>query len=486
MSPASTSGLVASPARRLVVVGGSDAGISAALRARELDPSVEVTVIVADAYPNFSICGIPYYVSGEVGHWSNLAHRTHADLEATGMKLRLDTRVTSIDVAGRRVRLRAGNGAESAVEYDELVVGTGAVPVRPPIDGLDELGPADGVHLLHSMGDTFELTETLESRQPRTALIVGAGYVGLEMAEGLTTRGVKVTQVEMLSEVLPTVDPELGALVRAELVDRGVVVHTGSRVTRIARDKSTNLADAYPQASLCVEGVNADGALLSWAVDLVLVVVGVQPDTDLLASAGAELGARGAVVVDEHMATCLPHVWAAGDCVVTHHRLLGVTYLPLGTTAHKQGRVAGENALGGRARFAGSVGTQVVKVFDLVAARTGLREHEAVAAGFTPVTVQTRPDDHKAYYPGAQPITILVTGDAHTGQLLGAQLVGARGTETAKRVDIYATALFHAMAVADLSELDLSYTPPLGSPWDAIQMAAQAWVREHPNTNTQL
>lgn len=483
MNSVLASGPSAPSARRLVVVGGSDAGISAALRARELDPNVEVTVIVADGYPNFSICGIPYYVSGEVGRWSNLAHRTQADLEATGMKLLLNTRVTSINVADQRVGVRTWDGTESAVDDDELVVGTGAVPVRPPINGLDELGPEDGVHLLHSMGDTFALTETLETRQPRTALIVGDGYVGLEMAEGLTTRGIKVTQVERLAEVLPTVDPDLGALVHTELVSHGVVVHTGSRVTRIARDKTSDLADETPQTSLCVEGVGPDGALLSWTVDLVLVVVGVQPDAAPLASAGAELGVRGAVVVDERMATCLPHVWAAGDCVVTHHRLLGVTYLPLGTTAHKQGRVAGENALGGRARFAGSVGTQVVKVFDLVAARTGLREHEAVAAGFAPVTVQASPDDHKAYHPGAQPITIRVTGDARTGRLLGAQLVGARSTETAKRVDTYATALFHAMGVADLSELDLSYTPPLGSPWDAAQMAAQAWVREHPNAS---
>ena len=210
-----------------------------------------------------------------------------------------------------------------------------------------------------------------------------------------------------------------------------------------------------------------------------LVVVGVRPDTDLLMRAGARTGARGAVAVDEMMATGLPHTWAAGDCVVTHHRLLGVTYLPLGTRAHKQGRVAGENALGGRARFAGSLGTQIVKVFDLVAARTGLREHEARATGYAPLTSQARPDDHKAYYPGAQPITIRITGDAGTGALLGAQLIGARGTETAKRVDTFAAALFHGMTVDGMSELDSSYTPPLGSPWDAVQMAAQTWVREH-------
>ncbi|SEE69821.1 FAD-dependent oxidoreductase [Jiangella alba] len=453
----------------IVAVGGSDAGISAALRARELDPSAEVTVVVADAYPNFSICGIPYYISGEVGHWSNLAHRTHADLEATGMRLRLDTLATGIDVDGRRLALREPDGAETTLEYDELVVGTGALPVRPPITGLDELGAADGVHVLHSMGDTFALEQSLDRIRPSTALIVGAGYVGLEMAEGLTTRGVAVTQVEMLPEVLPTVDPSLGALVHAELDRHGVTVHTESTVTAISREPS----------GLHVDGAGPGGEPLGWDVDLVLVVVGVRPDTDLLVAAGARTGPRGAVVVDESMATGLPHVWAAGDCVVTHHRQLGVTYLPLGTTAHKQGRVAGENALGGAARFAGSLGTQVVKVFDLVAARTGLREHEATAAGFAPASSTATPDDHKAYYPGAQPITIRLTGDAGTGLLLGAQLVGPRGTETAKRVDTYATALFHAMTVDGFSELDLSYTPPLGSPWDATQLATQAWGREH-------
>ncbi len=457
----------------LVAIGGSDAGISAALRARELDTSVDVTVVVADAYPNFSICGIPYYISGEVGHWSNLAHRTHADLAATGMRLRLETLVTGIDVAGKRLALREKDGSRSLLDYDELVVGTGAVPVRPPIEGIDDLGPQDGVHLLHSMGDTFALTESLDRIKPTTALIVGAGYVGLEMAEGLTMRGIAVTQVEMLPEVLPTVDVELGALVHAELQRHGVDVHTRSTVTRIART-----ADRA-SGRLHVDGTGPDGAALSWDVDLVLVVVGVKPDTDLLVASGAKTGPRAAVVVDETMATGLPHVWAAGDCVVTHHRLLGITYLPLGTTAHKQGRVAGENALGGSARFAGSLGTQVVKVFDLVAARTGLREHEAAATGLSPVSTTATPDDHKAYYPGAHPITIRVTGDVTTGKLLGAQLIGARGTETAKRVDTFAAALFAGLTVDGLSELDLSYTPPLGSPWDAVQMAAQAWAREH-------
>ncbi len=455
----------------VVAVGGSDAGIAAALRARELDPGCEVTVVVADAYPNFSICGIPYYVAGDVAHWSNLAHRSIADLEATGMRLRLKTRATAIDVAAQRVALADEHGHASWLSYDELVVATGAVPVRPPIDGLDQLGPDDGVHVLHSMGDTLALETSLERIRPSSALIVGAGYVGLEMAEGLTRRGVHVTQVETLPEVLPTVDPELGALVHAELTRCGVAVHTSATVMRIGRPDGA-------QGRLRVEGRSDDGPL-AWDVDLVLVVVGVRPDTDLLVQAGAQTGPRGAVLVDETMATGLPHVWAAGDCVATHHRLLDLTYLPLGTTAHKQGRVAGENALGGRARYAGSLGTQVVKVFDLVAARTGLRDHEAEDVGFMPWSSTARSDDHKAYYPGASPITIRVTGDQWSGRLLGAQLVGSRGAEIAKRVDVYAAALFHDMTVDAISELDMSYTPPLGSPWDAVQVAAQAWVSEY-------
>lgn len=215
---------------RLVAIGGSDAGISAALCARELDPGAEVTVVVADAYPNFSICGIPYYVSGEVTHWRNLAHRTYADLEETGMKLRTDTIATAIGAEEHRLTLADGE----TLPYDALVLGTGAVPARPPIAGLDRLGPAEGVHLLHSMGDTFELMKTLESTPIRRAVIVGAGYIGLEMAEGLTARGLDVTQIEQLPEVLPTVDPDLGGLVHAELIRNGVDVHCGTRVEAVA------------------------------------------------------------------------------------------------------------------------------------------------------------------------------------------------------------------------------------------------------------
>jgi NADPH-dependent 2,4-dienoyl-CoA reductase/sulfur reductase-like enzyme len=456
----------------LVMIGGSDAGISAALRARELDPGAEVTVVVADAYPNFSICGIPYYVSGEVTHWRNLAHRTTADLEATGMRLRLDSTARRIDVPGRKLLVTAADGTEEVISYDKLVIGTGAVPVRPPITGLNQLGPADGVHLLHSMGDTFALMGTLEEAAPASAVIVGAGYIGLEMADALTTRGLHVIQMEQLPEALPTVDPALGAQVHAQLTGHGVEVLAGTTVRRISR------AATGAAGRVQVEATATDGSAVTRVADMVLVVVGVRPDTELAGEAGAALGVKGAIAVDAGMRTDLPDVFAAGDCVVTHHRLLGETYLPLGTTAHKQGRVAGENALGGNRQFAGSLGTQVVKIFDQAAARTGLRDHEATPAGFDPVTVGSQADDHKAYYPGSHRIQIRVTGDRATGRLLGMQLFGHKNAEIAKRIDIAATAIFHGMTVDGLSDLDLSYTPPLGSPWEAVQMGAQAWLRE--------
>jgi len=459
----------------IVAIGGSDAGISAALRAREIDPGAEVTVVVADRYPNFSICGIPYYVSGEVTHWRSLAHRTRADLEAAGMRLRLEATARKVDVAGRTVHLTGPDGAaEDAVPYDQLVIGTGAVPVRPPVAGLDGLGPTDGVHLLHSMGETFAIMRTLEETGAGSAVIVGAGYVGLEMAEALSARGLAVTQLERLPEVLPAVDAELGALVRAQLEGHGVTVHAGTDVKGIAR------AGAGAPGRLRVDAVTA-GEPVTVHAGLVLVVTGVRPETDLAVSAGASLGPRGAIQVDKAMRTGLPGVYAAGDCVITHHRLLGETYLPLGTTAHKQGRVAGENAAGGCREFAGSLGTQVVKVFDQAAARTGLRDHEAAAAGFDPVTVAFEADDHKAYYPGSHQISMRFTGDRTTGRLLGVQLFGHKHAEIAKRIDIAATAIHHGMTIDEISDLDLSYTPPLGSPWDAVQMGAQAWAR-HLNT----
>lgn len=243
---------------------------------------------MADSYPNFSICGIPYYFSREVQPWQSLAHRTHADLEATGMNLRLDTLATGVDVDGRRLTVRDADGVESTISYDELVVGTGASPSTAGIAGLERLGPDDGIHLLHSMGDTFALEKYLDEHQPESAIIVGAGYVGLEMAEALTVRGLHVTQLQRGPEVLSTLDPELGSLVHDELTRHGVEVLTGVLVDAVSRDAE----------SITVTGAR-DGEAFSRSADVVLVVVGVRPNTELLTAAGASTGAGGAVMVDE-------------------------------------------------------------------------------------------------------------------------------------------------------------------------------------------
>jgi NADPH-dependent 2,4-dienoyl-CoA reductase/sulfur reductase-like enzyme len=444
---------------RLVVIGGSDAGIAAALRAQELDSSVEATVVVADAFPNFSICGLPYYLSGDVGDWRDLAHRTISDLEQAGLQLLLDHTAQAIDPARKQVTITGQHG-ERQLGYDRLVIGTGAVPIRPPIDGLD----LPGVHVLHTMGDTFAIHEAL-TIGAGSAVIVGGGYIGLEMAEAFTSRGLEVTVVEQAPAVMPTVDLELGQLLGEELGRHDVQVVNEVTVKAIHHDTGGLTVVGEPDFTASTE--------------LVLVVVGVRPDTALAVAAGVETGVRGALRVDRHMRTNLPDVLAAGDCVETWHHLLDrPTYLPLGTTAHKQGRIAGETAVGGDREFAGSLGTQVVKVFELAVARTGLRDLEAADAVYDPVTVGSVQFDHKAYYPGAHQLHLRITGDRQTGQLLGTQLVGDHRAEVAKRIDIPAGAMFHQMTVDGLSDLDLSYTPPFGSPWDAIQLAAQDWVRQ--------
>jgi NADPH-dependent 2,4-dienoyl-CoA reductase/sulfur reductase-like enzyme len=324
---------------RLLVIGGSDAGIAAALRARELDPSVEATVMVADAFPNFSICGLPYYLSGDVPDWRELAHRTTRDLEQAGLQLLLDHTARAIDPAGKQVTITNPVGGERQLGYDRLVVGTGAVPVRPPIDGLK----LDGVHVLHTMGDTFAIHQAVTAGA-HSAVIVGGGYIGLEMAEAFTARGLAVTLVKQAPAVMLTVDTELGRLLGEELRRHDVQVVNDVTVKAIHRENGGLVVAGEPDFAA--------------TADLVLVVVGVRPDTELAVAAGVQTGVRGALRVDRRMRTNMPDVLAAGDCVETWHRLLQKpTYLPLGTTAHKQGRVAGETALGGDREFAGSLGT---------------------------------------------------------------------------------------------------------------------------------
>lgn len=439
---------------KFLIIGGSDAGIAAGLRAHELDPTCEITLVLADEYPNYSICGLPFFLSGETPDWHSLAHRT----EFPGIRLMPNHTAESIDPVRKSVTVRNGSGAQLELPYDKLLIGTGARPVQPDIEGFH----LPGVFPLHTMEDSFSVHRFLEERQPKSAVIVGAGYIGLEMADALTHRGVHVTVASRTESVLATVDPSFGKRVEAELKSHGVEVSNRVEIRSIVQD-GDRLVVAGTQDFLAT-------------TDLVLVAVGVRPNSELGSAAGIAVGAKGALSVNRRMETNVSDIYAAGDCIETWHRLLSrYTYMPLGTTAHKQGRTAAENAVGGHREFAGSLGTQVVKLFDVIAARTGLRDEEARRAGFDPFTVETTVWDHKAYYPGAHEVHLRVTGDLKTGQLLGAQMLGHKGSEVSKRVDVFASALFHGMSVEAVSDLDLSYTPPLSSPWDPVQMASQAW-----------
>ena len=353
------------------------------------------------------------------------------------------------------------------VRYDRLVIATGAKPVRPDLPG----SKYEGVFLLHTMDDSFAVHRYLAERNPRAAVLVGAGYIGLEMADALTQRGLEVTLLCRADTVLPTVDSDLGRLVQEELRRHGVRVRTGVSAIEI------NQTEAGRPSRLSI----ADSGGAEHAADLVILAVGARPDSELGEQAGAKLGARGAIVVTRKMRTNLAEVFAAGDCVETYHRLLDApTYISLGTIAHKQGRVAGENAIGGDRIFGGALGTQSLKVFDLAIARTGLSDRDAREAKFDPVTVGLEANDHKAYYPGATPLRVHLTGDRRTGRLLGGQILGNRRAEISKRIDIIATAIFQGASVDYLNDLDLSYTPPFSSPWDPVQMAAQAWCAKLP------
>lgn len=445
--------------KRLVVVGGSDAGISAALRARELNPAAQVRLIVSDAFPNFSICGLPFYLSGEVSDWQSLAHRTREQIEATGIQLHLEETVTAIDLATKHVVTKSREGSIRRYPYDRVVVGTGAAPVRPPIAGAD----LPNVFVLHSMSECFAMHKRLNVAAVRSAVIVGGGYIGLEMADALRHRGLAVTLIEQLPTLMRTVDAPMGRRVESLLRAHGVSILTEAVVESIVE------ANGGLRVR-CHDDHGADG-------DLVLLALGVRPQCDPARSSGVLVNERGAIMVDRRMRTNVPDILAAGDCAVTWHRLLEQDlYLPLGTTSHKQGRIAGENAVGGDRQFAGTLGTQSVKLFDRVIAGTGLRDEDARSYGFEPLAVEVSTYDHKAYYPGATEMIVRLVGDRASGRLLGGQIFGTYGREVSKRIDTVATALHHRMDVEQLNDLDLSYTPPLSSPWDPLQMAAQAWV----------
>jgi len=446
---------------KLLIIGGSDAGISAALRAIEINPGIEVAVVVADRYPNFSICGLPFYLSGEVPDWQTLAHRTADEIKKQGVRLLMETKATGIDPEVKTVTAINKHGQSRLLKYDKLIIGTGAFSTRPTLAGLD----LPGVFTLRRMEDGFAIQGYMQEHRPKSAIIIGAGYIGMEMADALTRKGMQVTLIVRSDRILKTLDPEMGEIIRNELECHSVKVIDQLAVSAIEKRGKKLLIRNVQE--IPVEG------------DMVLAATGGRPETTVAGMAGIPTGILGAICVNRGMETNVKDIYAAGDCVETWHRLLKkYTYLPLGTTAHKQGRVAGENAAGGNAEFAGSLGTQVVKIFNIVAARTGLCGRKARESGFDPLTTDQEFWDHKVYYPGATPLRIRITGDRKTHCLLGAQMIGHYRAEISKRIDIFAAAIFNDMTVGSLSQLDLSYTPPLSGPWDPVQMAAQHWVRE--------
>jgi NADPH-dependent 2,4-dienoyl-CoA reductase/sulfur reductase-like enzyme len=447
---------------RLVVIGGGAAGMSAASAARRVDPGLDVVVCEAGGFAAYGMCGIPYYLGGTVPEPENLlAYPPSTFREKRGIDLRLHTRVSGIDPAARQVRLAAGNGAAQAppvatggsLAYDALVVTTGADPVRPPVPGLDE----PRVFTIRSLDEAIGLRRLLASGTVRHAVVVGAGYVGLETAEALVCAGVDVDVVEALPGVLGTVDAPVAALAQAE-VERHATLRLGSRLEAVGKGGSR------------AGGLTAvvDGEEIP--ADLVVIAVGVRPATDLLIQAGAGHLPDGSVVVDAEMRTSLPDVFAAGDAVALPHLVLGrPAWVPLGPAANKTGRVAGTVAAGGTASFRGVVGTAVVKVFDLEVARTGLGLAEAQAAGLDAVATDEVSRSRAKYYPGSSPLHVRLV---HTreGRLLGGQLAGREGA--AKRVDVLATALHAGFTVDDLAELDLSYAPPFAPVYDPVLAAA--------------
>jgi NADPH-dependent 2,4-dienoyl-CoA reductase/sulfur reductase-like enzyme len=442
---------------RLVVIGGGAAGMSAASAARRTDPDLDVVVCEAGGFAAYGMCGIPYYLGGMVPEPENLlAYPPSTFREKRRIDLRLHTRVIGIDPETRQVHLAAGPPGPAAAEsldYDALVVASGADPVRPPVPGLD--GPR--VFTIRSLDEAIELRQLLDSGTVQHAVVVGAGYVGLETAEALVSAGLDVDVVEALPRVLATVDEPVAELVQAEL-ERHTRVHLGARL---------NAVDTGGQAGRGLIAV-LDGTEIT--TDLVVVAVGVRPATDLLIEAGAEHLPDRSVVVDEGMRTSLPDVYAAGDAVALPHLVLGrPAWVPLGPAANKTGRVAGTVAAGGSASFKGVVGTVAVKVFDLEVASTGLGLAEARAAGLDAVATDEVSRSRAKYYPGNAPLHVRLV---HTreGRLLGGQFAGREGA--AKRVDVLATALYAGLTVADLAALDLSYAPPFAPVYDPVLAAA--------------
>ena len=444
---------------RLVVIGGDAAGMTAAARARRRrDPDdLEIVAFERGPYTSYSACGIPYFVGGLLSDIDGLIARSPDEHRKNGIDMRTGHEVVAIDVNPRRVRVRdlAGDGRERDEPFDQLVVATGSVPSRPDVPGVD----AAGIFGVQTLADGVTVRQAVDERKPRRAVVVGGGYVGLEMAEALVRRGLEVALVDRTEQPMAsTLDLDMGELVADALRAVGVSLHLGETV------------DGFETANGSVRAVHT--ANRSLPADIVILGLGVRPNIALASEAGIAVGDKGGIVTDARMETSVGGVWAAGDCVESVDRITGLpVVVALGTHANKQGRVVGINATGGDVRFPGVVGTAVSKICVYEVARTGLTEREAAELHVDVVAAKIESTSRAGYYPGAAPITVKVVAERPGGRLVGAQIVGSEGA--AKRIDVLATAIWNRMGVDDVASLDLSYAPPFSPVWDPVLVAAR-------------
>ncbi|MFG3307126.1 FAD-dependent oxidoreductase [Streptomyces wuyuanensis] len=455
---------------RMVVIGGDAAGMSAASQARRLRGPGELEIVAFERShsASYSACGIPYWVGGDVGHRDELVARTPQEHRSRGIDLRMRTEAVEIDVPGRRVRARdLESGTESWTDYDKLVIATGARPVRPGLPGID----APGVHGVQTLDDGQALLDTLAGLEGRRAVVVGAGYIGVEMAEALLKRGFEVTVVNRGEQPMATLDPDMGRLVHEAMDGLGITTVNGAAVTKILTGPDTGAPDVPGGSRERVRAVATEEG--EFPADVVVLGIGVEPETTLARAAGLPLGTHGGLLTDLSMRVRgYDHIWAGGDCVEVLDLVSGrERHIPLGTHANKHGQIIGAGAGGGYATFPGVVGTAVSKVCDLEIARTGLLEKEALAVGLRFVTVTVESTSRAGYYPDAAPMTVKMLAERRTGRLLGVQIVGREGA--AKRVDVAAVALTAGMTVERMTALDLGYAPPFSPVWDPVLVAAR-------------
>lgn len=440
--------------QRVVVVGGDAAGMSAAARIARRAPDTRVTVLERSTHVSYAACGMPYHLDGRIPDAGALLVRRPEDFSALGIDLRLGHEVTGLDPDTGAVTVRSAC-TEHIERYDALLIATGARAVVPPVPGAG----APGVHVFRSYDDLLDLRSRLDRERPGRIVVAGGGYIGVELADVLTEAGVAVTLLEAGPRLMPDVlDPESADTVAEELVRNGVDLRLGTPLGAV---------DTHDGR---VRGVRTAGGDL--ACDAVVLAVGVRAATAFTSGSGVELDpASGAVVVGEDMRTVRDGVWAAGDCATSIDLVTGRrTWVPLGTTANKQGRVAADAILGRNARFPGVVGTALVRAFDLEVGRTGLTAAQAARAGFDVVTERIESTDRAHYYPGARPTVVALHGDRSTGRLLGGQVLGRSGV--AGRTNVLATALQAGLTVEQLGELDLGYAPPFAPVWDPVLVAA--------------